>query len=411
MKRAAVLKYKYIIISAGAIMAMSALVIVSVGQHFSANQKEYGKTIARTCRDLAEEAKSRCWGEMLQSLFEGEGADTAFRAIAYLYAADPNFPQSCYAITRSLGSWAAQRFPAYELITITPSTIFCNYGFYHQFAETLLRTTADLKKAREFCAWSGRALSQEAPGVRPECYRGLGRGTVHFKVADPENEREIVNSALKRCKVLAETEAERDICVSGLFNRFSDANWRSKRGLAVKKEDPLWICREQEKHHQPHCYGNMHRLLLDLVEKKSDLSAVAALAKKIYGGSDPATSSVIQFFSHSRAITNLTQTDHSGHVRLCRTLAKNLWLPCLQGYSVGLAKNGKPGEQYVAMLRFCLQPTLSKEEQTGCLQVALPYLRGLYPQEKFMDICSAVGRKQKEFCSQELKRSLSIIYY
>jgi|GEM_PF-5780877 len=67
----------------------------------------------------------------------------AFHALQQLYAHEPQFAAKCGFAATELGRRIFEANPDYMSLSLTPETIFCNFGFYQSYAEHMLAANKD----------------------------------------------------------------------------------------------------------------------------------------------------------------------------------------------------------------------------------------------------------------------------
>src|SRR6185437_8055040 len=99
-----------------------------------------------------------------------------FAVVQALYAAQPSFRAVCNGTISGITENLYAHDPHWQGYDFTPSTTFCNFGFYQQYPMEMLLAGASTTDAKAFCDAVGKALKAAVPGTEAECYRGIGRG-------------------------------------------------------------------------------------------------------------------------------------------------------------------------------------------------------------------------------------------
>jgi len=162
----------------------------------------------------------------------------------------------------------------------------------------------------------------------------------------------------------------------------------------MKKDDPLWLCREQTKQYKKPCYREMMTALIWLADY--DLPTSFKLIKKYVEEDHQPMSVNVLVDSKVRYIIN--DPDFADTVLVCRSLEENLRLPCITGLANGLIQFGEPEVEYVKALEFCRNKLLERKEREACFDTALEYAHQLYPYDKYKKICSGIEDEFKKYC-------------
>lgn len=344
------------------------------------------------CAGVEKVRKAQCWADLIDHAVETKGIEAALDTLAYLHdtQSDAGFAQTCHALSHNIGERAYQMFTKNEDFVVTPKSIYCDFGFFHGFLETVLVITENIREARKFCDSIETQLSGALPDITLQCYHGIGHGIVAGH--DPRirgDARTIVKSAIGLCEDVTDSDSELENCLSGVFNGLGNYSITGEYGLAINEKDPLWICREQLEKYKPACYGLMARVLL--------ATAGGDLTRALYSIEDAVEGQYkITTASNIAALYALQRKDEQA-VSGCRgALDNTLRLPCIKGYVVGLFQSGKPEKEYEKPLEFCHSPLLLPEERTTCFSAFQSYLGTLYPSAKVQEICETVEKEYRE---------------
>lgn len=335
-----------------------------------------------------EHERLSCWADAVDAALEKHGLDVAFDVFSVLHDTEPLFAYNCHDFTHKLGQAAYFLFAKGEKFSVTPKTQYCSFGFYHGFMQTLIAKTGDPKKAREFCAYVDRQLAEKAKNAAGACYHGIGHGWAsdHEEKAGGD-EWKIVKPALKLCEEIAETREQHFRCYTGVFDSIAVAYYNQRYGLKIKKDDPLWLCREQTEQYKAPCYREMMTVIIRL--GGNELVKAAPYVEKFVEMRHAAMSMQALADASVRPLKN--KTNYAALLSVCRSLREDLRLPCISGLADGFIQYGPPEEEYKPALQFCGSPLLTSEERQSCFQAILSYTSQIYPKEKFLEICQSVS--------------------
>ena len=110
--------------------------------------------------------------------------------------------------------------------------------------EAMLQETGRLDKAREFCDYIDKKLRGKTWAMG-SCLHGIGHGVTDGN--DPRTKGNVmgtINPGLKLCEKIGQTDFEKKLCATGVFN--SLAGLYSDPIYKLNKDDPFLICRKQE---------------------------------------------------------------------------------------------------------------------------------------------------------------------
>ena len=199
----------------------------------------------------------------------------------------------------------------------------------------------------------------------------------------------MIGPALQICENASETPEQLYRCASGIFNGIANFYITGDYGLSSNKEDPLWICHEQQDKYKEPCYGNMNSILFWL--GGNHFSQAAYYVESI--GEENQEISAIKYLAGLGALYEGSEYA----VEDCRSLKKHLRLPCIEGFVQGFLEHGEPGFEYQEAFSFCRSPTMTHQEKETCFRYALN-LGGWYSREKVQEICAGVDAEYRKFC-------------
>ena len=348
------------------------------------------------CGDLKGN-KRQCWEQEILQTLNTKGIAAAFKVVATLYTAEPEFARDCHGYVHEIGEEAYELFAAGKEMELSSKTSYCGYGFYHGFMETLLFTTGDIEQAHEFCTYVSQELANETTFAgEGACYHGIGHGVVDAN--DPQvwgNARAMIEPGLQLCEAVGETELQLFVCGNGVFNALAIMFRNSQYNLSINSNDPFWVCKLQSKpYFKKACYHEMSTVIMFLADLNflEALEFINTITEKEY-----ISTTVLGLAQHT-ARTYLVEYSHSKMILDCRTLEKYLHTPCINGFSIGIMKHGPPENGYVGAINFCQNELLSKEEQQSCLEQIFFRASGYYSSKKYLEICAATDKKYRATC-------------
>lgn len=351
---------------------------------------------------LSVEPQLDCTSNRLATLALSRGLGTAFKTLSVLYSREEWLPPVCGAVASKVGSEFYAKNTHHEPIRFEAESVFCNYGFFQSYARTLVLDTKNPELGRDFCESVGEQLDGIARSAVNECYRGIGTALPFVAGEDVASLHEAVAFSIQSCEKIAEKGEKLDSCVEGAFN---------KRGRAEAAKDsfgdgdPLEICREYPSYRRL-CIGNFKwAIVLPFLSEPDTQKSLATIAQR-YAGSDFLQELLMvaaNAFGYTEAARSPGSPDFNGLLRTCKRIGdKTLMEQCMQGVATGLSKSGVPGLQYKDVLRFCS----ASENGTGGLvecpgPVALAYMKGFYPPQKYSEICKAFNNQHPGSCLEE----------
>jgi hypothetical protein len=164
----------------------------------------------------------------------------------------------------------------------------------------------------------------------------------------------------------------------------------------MKKDDPLWLCREQPDAYKESCYLDMMPAMIWLGDY--DLPTAATLlfahAEKQYVGVAlrSLAEGSVRFVLGKRPVVE--------YVSYCRTLAAPHDHVCVSGLGTGVMQFGPPGAEYEEALAFCREDMLTVSERDMCMQDVLVYAKSRYGSKKVADICANIESEFQRYCHE-----------
>lgn len=350
---------------------------------------------------------AECWRKRIGEALDAGGLAFAFDVLADFYVASPSFAADCHGFVHELGKAAYEKFSQGEELDITPKTSYCGYGFYHGFIETLLWTSRDMKEARRFCAYVDEKLSRERSGAATACYHGIGHGVVDG--SDPRawgDAHKMIESGIAICKSVSETEFQKYLCATGVFNSIEVLARDSKYKITELLENPFQLCHNQPTLYREPCYTNMIPAVLTLTGNNFE-KAAEYIEEQIQYADEPTIDGftnremVILSLFHEFMRGNIDTPDYATRgVGLCRSLPEHSRLSCVEGIADGHMKYGKPGMEYIKVLSFCADNRLREDERTICYKHILSRLSIWYAEDERVSICGAVPGAYQKYCTR-----------
>ncbi|MCH7883378.1 hypothetical protein IIA95_03105 [Patescibacteria group bacterium] len=353
------------------------------------------KNAIESCKkeiDFNQKTTPRCWMDLVKDAYKKEGLEAAFDRFIYLYNTEPRFSAYCHDISHTLGEAAYEIFSQKKDLTLTNKTIYCGFGFFHGFMETLVTITGDPLSAREFCSYVKEQVGANAEGA---CYHGIGHGfAATFEETANGDEWSVVNPTIEFCENIAKTKEQLFRCATGAFDSIAIYYYNNLYGFSINEEDPLWFCREQTAKYKKACYLEMMTALLWFAEY--DLLKSIHLAKKHVEKDYLPISIQALADNNTRYIIN--NPDFENIIYTCQALGENLRASCIQGLANGLMQFGEPENEYVKALTFCGNAMLTEEEKQTCFKRVLDYSQQLYSRKKYSKICESLEDGYKKPC-------------
>ena len=394
MPRAVFLRNKKIVFLFGifAVFALGTLYVVA--------PSNLGELTIDKCKNVTQ-GQEQCWEDLMGELMNRGGIAAALDTFAHLADTYEPFSGVCHSILHATGGEAYKQFVRGEDFIATPTSAYCDYGFYHGFMETLVSLKGGPKVAREFCAYIDQQLADVTPEVPLQCFHGIGHGwtNVHDNPELWGDERAIISRSIEACEGVKDTWGQLSHCLTGVFHGIANFYVKGDYGLSVNTKDPLWVCREQPERYRNECYMSMYGVLR-YVTGDNFLQA-ARFIEDI--DEDRYADSAIMHLAMSRSASVGNENDYINGITLCQALEARLRTPCIQGYAFGLFEHNTSGEGHDEPLRFCALAVLSQEQRRACLEYIFSYLSLWYPSEKVHHICATAEEQYRELCRSKLR--------
>ena len=354
------------------------------------------------------ENRLKCWEEMVDSTLDKKGLNATFELVADFYNAYPDFTPNCHDYTHKIGIAAYEKFAKGQEVELTPKTYYCGYGFYHGFMETLLHQGGKIEEAQKFCKYAGHKLASQTSDAEGACYHGIGHGTVDG--GDPTswgNPQKMIEPGIKMCEYVSKEQPHLYRCVTGVYNAIEILSTDPKYNLSMMVKNPFWLCPSQPDAYKEGCYTNMLPALFRFAG--NDFSKMAKVIEKLPSDGDKESLAllghtvkemVMLSLFYDYIMLNLREPDYNiGHgIGLCRSLAPDLRLSCIEGLAGGHMKFGEPEREHIKGLAFCGSRILQEDEKSSCHKYILTRLRIWYSPDKTKAICQEIPAQYREFC-------------
>lgn len=340
--------------------------------------------------------KQQCWEYLLSQTLSKKGLNQAFLLLEKLYATEPAFAANCHGFTHEIGEQAYYEFKKGKNLDLTRTSYYCGYGFYHGFMETLILETGDFDEARKFCAWAQERLGSDYAGGA--CYHGIGHGAIDGADRRAYGDiKALTSPALSLCHGVAQDDIYLHRCASGIFNAVAIALFTGQYGLSFNREDPYSACLTFSEFSFPilkACYEEMNTAIMH--HAKGDLSSAVKYVLKIEDG---------RYHDHAmRALVGYGANFNKGRekypdvLQTCRSLPGSLSASCIAGFVSGLMEHGEPEKEYLAVLDFCSQENLVKNEKEACFGQLFATAKVNYDTEKYKLVCKVVHEEYGYSC-------------
>jgi len=279
----------------------------------------------------------QCWETMIDSIIAKDNLGAVFDHLSYLYETDPSFVPRCHDMTHYVGEVAYKMYARGEDFDLTPKSAFCSYGFYHGFMENIVYGGGGSDEARALCKRVFDELHETAPDAFLQCYHGIGHGALDiYDPANWGNEQAMIEPALRFCEEAADSSLQFSRCATGVYNTIAFFYIAGDYGLAINKEDPFWICREQSAEYQDACYISLNVALMWMVN--SNFAEAMKFVEDI--PDDTYAQHATINLASPLALANITADDHTDSIAACRALQERLRPACFQGFAFGFLFNG-----------------------------------------------------------------------
>jgi hypothetical protein len=212
------------------------------------------------------------------------------------------------------------------------------------------------------------------------------------------NQEAMAAYALAQCKKIAPGENNYGTCLSGLFNNIGRESVAGNFGLSLVTTDPMRLCKIQtDPEAQSRCLGNYKATVISMVNVYDAASAKKNILELYGSGATTTARDAMWTIGYEWARTRLVEGEtFTPTIAACAALGTPFTNYCIQGASVGLAKHGILGKQYLLMTDFCKTAriavtTLVPEDCPS--DQAVGYLRGFYSPADFTKTYSVMEQE------------------
>ena len=368
-------------------IGISIIVFSGIIFFFFVEQKR-NVTDRTACDKTATQEQAQCWADSIERAMHERGVESAFSVLTDLSSRNKNedFARACHALVHLIGAEAYKRFAAGEKFSITDKSANCDFGFYHGFMEALLTSTGDISQARDFCRVVDAEIAARLPGIKLQCYHGIGHGAVELH--DPRAKGDVmafVKPARALCEKVSDNKEQLENCLSGVFNGIGNFYISRQNGFVIDKNDPMWICRQQPDEYKSVCYGLLARVLYARVGNEF-LPAIRSAQKNV---EKPYVLTVVGNIAAME--TNYFGNSHEDKIiGECQALERETRRSCIQGYVSGLIQVGQPGREQVNALSFCNNTALLPEDHSSCFSRLLNDFSKMRSHEQITNLCTLI---------------------
>lgn len=356
-----------------------------------------------------------CWGAYLAERISKNGLREGFLLLKNLYEEEPVIRPVCHQIALRIGEYTYEKIPDPADLVVSPETVFCNYGFYQQYPASLLLATKNIESAKLFCERVGKELGDAVPDAGAECFRGIGHSLPFISGGKGDDALQMANFAVGTCKKIALKKRDYQYCLSGSFNRLGMAEVRKVGGLSINDKNPLALCEEFEDEVKVFCYRNFEYTGLSLVDKTDIATAFSQIRELYKEKPESGISSSVFNLGYDMARKAIAgQSDFTEEAVSCAKLPFPYSKDCVDGVSVGIAKNGEPDMQYEALISFCRNALsrMSIMKPVDCPSLyARQYLMGIYSISTAKTACAEFKKSLGISCDPESFRKVNWLSY
>lgn len=349
--------------------------------------------------------KEICWAEFLAGKIAETSPNEGFLILKQLYSEESDIRPFCHQIALHIGEEVYKKIPDPDKLHLVPESVICNYGFYQQYPASYLLATKNTEGAKNFCARVGKELGESVPDAEAECFRGIGHALPFISGGKGDDPLQMANFAVGICKKISLKKRDYQYCLSGSFNRLGMAEIKKAGGLSVNNEEPLSLCEEFEDEVKVFCYRNFEYTGLSLVDKTDIEVAFKQILDLYKNKSESGISSSVFNLGYDMARKAIAEkSDFSKEAISCSKLPFPYSNDCVDGVSVGIAKNGEPNRQYESIIVFCRNALKKMNVLTAedCPSFySRQYLMGIYNSSTAKTACVEFEKNLGISCDQE----------
>lgn len=351
--------------------------------------------LAKGCQDQEGlRSKQNCWNDLVSRALSTNNLDNSYQVFSYLYDHDPDFPNECHDIAHKIGVAAYRIVTTGGDIKITPETSYCGFGFYHGFMELFLKNGQNILKAQKFCEDATKQIQKAKPAVVRQCYHGIGHGSLDIdNVTLRANTELLLSKAEQVCLAVSSSRDIRQVCGTGVYNAFSVSYFDPQYQLQLDLADPYQICTLRQSYFIPSCYTYVTLLMRKVLNE--DFLATATLVSKI----QDATNRSYAIAPLSDLVSSeISKNGINAGINKCRLLNEDMVLTCIEDLPMYLITQAQPGHEKTSVIALCSSVLLGEVEKQRCFTMAFNQLSGIYPRDKWDEVCSGVDPSYKKYC-------------
>lgn len=379
------------------IITLFLVIVVGLGYflfQFRSSEKTAEHLSLQNCKDNSNiPSKYQCWEELLELTLKEKGIKDAFLVFDNLYKNESQFASACHGYTHRLGEITYQLLIKGQDFDFPPQTAYCGYGFYHGLTELLLQTKGP-KEAGKLCDSKKSKITKV---LYDACYHGIGHGALSSSAKESQiwgDPQKMIDYALRLCNQSTDDGIEKSRCASGIFMELVNLYSEGKLKLASIRDDPLSICRKQQDFVKMDCYTQMNGVLNMIAGGKLKESA------KFVEAIDEDKYAIEAIITIAAPTVDITKTDFTEDINICRNLQKRLHLPCIKGLVLAFLLKGLPGVEYEKAMTFCELYLLSEDEKEACFELLLRHSSEMYAPDTMNIICNKVeSQHKKSYCT------------
>ncbi len=369
------------------------------------NNSIASRTLINTdCKSQNGYQKQQCWDTQLTTVLEESGIREAFTYFVQLYKTEPEVPKACHEWGHILGKAAYKKYSETGELILVPEAAYCGYGYFHSFIAELVKNTGDYTKVLEFCTVVENTLQGELKGIHRNCVHGVGHGTTAWLLENPENWgqfQKTVGEGTAICEHVYANPDDLSECYDGIFNELHLDLFNDRYGFSfaafMSKNDPFWICQEQQDRHKRACYFEFVGIFWKIFDM--DLMKAILYVSDNIKDIEKDGPVVISKIAADWIQFDIVNTSQERNIEACRAIPKWLLESCIQGIANGFIQHGDPSNLHTKGFAFCLADYLTFDERNLCLQNFTQMLRWYYTEEQFKNACALLHKKeQPEAC-------------
>ncbi len=241
-------------------------------------------------------------------------------------------------------------------------------------------------------------------GVRVEeqCYHGIGHGIIFSLFPDYQNDPEaLTQRGLEECKRWLPDELE---CFNGIFGGMvALAFGHHGYSLAPNRDDPFWLCQQQEARYQLSCYDQFVPVVFGL--ERRDIRAAAAHLRQI--GDDTITRYTMEHLGSMLLYGGIFTIDNPGtSLQEMKALCAHVGGPhdfaeyCLRGFVKALVGSVEEERLPNFLGTFCKAAPHIPNEEEACADAFAKQVYYAYGLTKGDELCQLMGGIYEGVCRE-----------